>query len=516
MHISDLLEIPSFSGARFISGQKGGRNIIHAVGVIDLFNLIDANLSHISKYSNLNNKLLLSITFLSYPAEIQKKYISFLSSERVCGLVIYTTDMLPGKLSAEAIAMSNELNFPIILLQNNFISYSHVIWEIMQILIVSPMLFGTITEELEKHSDNPSIETLLNLIQTHFHLEVALFDWNFQMVYPTLSAGIPSITNIGKFLYLRPKGETMCTIEDTSVFYRFSRMLKPNNTCAYFAILSPIHPISDSIYQQVMAILHFFFTKYYKTEQRQNMLAQCLLSNDYQRAKQIAEHLGFDVKQLKNLVICTSSSSLPWEQIELSSAFDHFFYKKNIEVYSFPFDAGIAFFLKDNAETQETHTYAKELCEMIKESFNINTVMFCFRISTINKAHTYFEEFRAHSDAIKRIFPLVKVFDNRRFTLACGISSISKQAPSSLKYFMDILTHLLKASDLQREFLETLQVFFLDADSNIEAAAKLLYLHKNTVKYRLQRASDILGFDIRRSPENFQLYMAIALHRLNL
>ena len=44
--------------------------------------------------------------------------------------------------------------------------------------------------------------------------------------------------------------------------------------------------------------------------------------------------------------------------------------------------------------------------------------------------------------------------------------------------------------------------------------AELLYLHKNTVKYRIQRISDLLGYRPDRMPETVKLYQAVAVERL--
>ena len=48
----------------------------------------------------------------------------------------------------------------------------------------------------------------------------------------------------------------------------------------------------------------------------------------------------------------------------------------------------------------------------------------------------------------------------------------------------------------------------------VERTAELLFLHKNTVKYRLQRTAGRLGYPVGKMPETFALYTACALERL--
>ena len=45
-------------------------------------------------------------------------------------------------------------------------------------------------------------------------------------------------------------------------------------------------------------------------------------------------------------------------------------------------------------------------------------------------------------------------------------------------------------------------------------AAEMLFLHKNTIKYRLQRIADLLGYRLGKMPETIELYRSAAVYRL--
>ena len=61
---------------------------------------------------------------------------------------------------------------------------------------------------------------------------------------------------------------------------------------------------------------------------------------------------------------------------------------------------------------------------------------------------------------------------------------------------------------------KTLAVFLLDGESSVTKTAQLLYLHKNTVKYRIKRIADLLGYHPAKMPEAAALYQAVAVQRL--
>ena len=51
-------------------------------------------------------------------------------------------------------------------------------------------------------------------------------------------------------------------------------------------------------------------------------------------------------------------------------------------------------------------------------------------------------------------------------------------------------------------------------DTTDSEMAQALFLHINTIKYRLQRISDLLGYRIGKMPETIELYRSAAIYRL--
>jgi len=63
------------------------------------------------------------------------------------------------------------------------------------------------------------------------------------------------------------------------------------------------------------------------------------------------------------------------------------------------------------------------------------------------------------------------------------------------------------------ELLETLSAY-LDSGRSLEATAKVLFVHPNTVRYRLKRISDVIGWDATGAHEAFVLQVALVLGSL--
>lgn len=68
--------------------------------------------------------------------------------------------------------------------------------------------------------------------------------------------------------------------------------------------------------------------------------------------------------------------------------------------------------------------------------------------------------------------------------------------------------------DGEPELIETLCSYLLDAQSELKTASELLYVHRNTVLYRLNKIKSLLGFDIAKMPQAYDIYMAVSLYRI--
>ncbi len=62
----------------------------------------------------------------------------------------------------------------------------------------------------------------------------------------------------------------------------------------------------------------------------------------------------------------------------------------------------------------------------------------------------------------------------------------------------------------QSDLLRTLRVY-LAANGNITATAELLFLHRNSVLYRLQRIEELSGLELREASVRLTLLVAFAL-----
>ena len=87
-----------------------------------------------------------------------------------------------------------------------------------------------------------------------------------------------------------------------------------------------------------------------------------------------------------------------------------------------------------------------------------------------------------------------------------------KSAPEEAENYINLLNPLLPYE--QECLLETLTTYYLDTSSEVKKTAQLLFVHRNTVQYRLTKIKSLLRKDISNMPDCIDLYLAVALKRL--
>ena len=130
-------------------------------------------------------------------------------------------------------------------------------------------------------------------------------------------------------------------------------------------------------------------------------------------------------------------------------------------------------------------------------------------------AGTAFALIQEARDAAAAIWPHQAVLDRYELALARSAAVIQEQDPVQRQEYsawFDPFKDLTPAK--RRQFLETLEVFVLDAGRSTQRTAELLGIHTNTVQYRLHRVEEKMGINLLQGPGAPGLVLALALRRL--
>ncbi|MBN2500655.1 MAG: helix-turn-helix domain-containing protein [Anaerolineales bacterium] len=82
-----------------------------------------------------------------------------------------------------------------------------------------------------------------------------------------------------------------------------------------------------------------------------------------------------------------------------------------------------------------------------------------------------------------------------------------------LKNFLEDVLGPLFSHDVNSQFIETLEAYF-EHKGNLSQTADALYIHRNTLSYRLERIADISGLNLNNPDIAFAVQLALRIHRM--
>ena len=110
------------------------------------------------------------------------------------------------------------------------------------------------------------------------------------------------------------------------------------------------------------------------------------------------------------------------------------------------------------------------------------------------------------------------IFQEQREVVAyskLGIARLIYELPKNLceMFLQEVFGEKLPDQDIDEEMQVTIRLFF-ENNLNISETARQLYLHRNTLVYRLERFEKLVGLDIRRFDDamTFQIAMMVLAH----
>ena len=137
----------------------------------------------------------------------------------------------------------------------------------------------------------------------------------------------------------------------------------------------------------------------------------------------------------------------------------------------------------------------------------------CSLLQKTSDARYAYEINQSYLDDAVRVFPLRPFFTLSEIEFVKECREIAAAGKESVRWYTCLLEPILAGRDGE-DIVRTLEVYLLDQNSSIIETAKALFVHKNTVKYRIQKAGDILGFHIGDVPQSKNLIYALSLQRI--
>ena len=160
--------------------------------------------------------------------------------------------------------------------------------------------------------------------------------------------------------------------------------------------------------------------------------------------------------------------------------------------------------------TEEWQAMAEKLFKAgARMSFNVGNIQ---GIEGVTNAFRVINETEAF---INLIFPYKRCFGKYELAMASNCVSICLNGGEVMRNYQELNKPFSQAkANKDRQLIDTLECFVLDAGLSTAKTARLMDVHVNTVQYRLKRIKEILGVDVSDNTVVPGLMMALAVSRI--
>lgn len=523
--VSALMNLPSLHRAKIVAGYGGLDRNVSSISVLEasMDDMLPIPRKDDSNW--LASSRLIITGFLNCPnnEERQCELVRRLIQDGEVGIIVYYVGVFVPRLGEKLKALCNENNFVLICMpEKDFtIRYGEVIVDVMDLIIRDRMEYMHFTNELlveisTMPQQQHSVDTMLQLISERLHISLVLTDNSYRVLnssaWPRRETQILE-ENLQHALHSQndrsqavlPSGWTVCR----------SPISSDNKQCMELFLFRDGHPLNREAMREVTDLVQLSVNLWESHHEEVAVigLIRAILQDEPLKMRGLAKIFGIDVSKLHAMGILHTDD----REHSVSSALQMQIEERLKQEYDIALSGihdGHLIFLTDNPSSiANEEVMLQDILEIARKEHPSCTLTFLSHLDTTAETAAAFSNFQNALADARKIFPMRKIFHRQDLEFATMCRNQISGGTDGVQKKLSVLRHISSETDGD-EFLDTLAVFLLDtACSHVETGQKL-YLHKNTIKYRIRRCSDLLGLRIGSFPESFPAFEALAIRRL--
>ena len=510
--LEELMKLPSLQGATVVAGKRALEREIMSLSFLEACDMSQLRRNVLKPDEYFLGELdITSLYTIKDDPEKQCELIKGMHDLGVVGIIVYYVGVFVPRLDDSFLQTANEINFAIIQMPVNDtnIRFNEAVTEISQMLFeyrnseFEPLIMRKLSE-VPKWSQ--TIETALKMLADALNSNVVITNGRNEIEY---GARWPrnSELNLAE------------SINGTEKIYEgsiFSVELgeKNNNEWAKdrydLWLVKERGQLTDKQLQQakdvVENVLDIWGTSslhvtYYS-------LIWGILNNESDRSQRVASKFGIDIKKINVMWIVSINSIGDFK--EVIDNLDEYLKECYEEVVIDHIDDHIVVMCGGYKRDKAENNVCNEWLDGDFAKKQIETVVYCPKMNELADFGRSYRLVIMHRLALRKVFPNLRFFSLVKceyvVKTARGLEDNSNTSSDLLGFLNPVKKN--------EELMHTLCTYLLDAQRDLQKTSELLFVHRNTVKYRLKRISEILGCNLLSYDECFAYYLACIAYRL--
>ncbi len=522
--VSDLLHLPSLCHASVIGGRGGLNKIVTSISVLEAVDtrvLVDGLFQ---KGEFFGSEIVIT-GFLNCldDVECQCANIRRLAEGGEVGLILFYVGIYLPAVDKRLVALADELDFVLIQMPGlKNLRYGEVISDVTEYIfhdqeknefIVSDILARV--SRLPEHLR--TIRSVLRMLSSQVHASVVLTDdaWHILnlIAWPqNMGAALEGCQHTWG-AYAGKGSQPFAPIPGSQV-YHFT--LWPDGGAAmHLFLIREGLGLNQRIQEQTADLVRISINIWGRGHGAVAIheLIRAILQDDPIKMRRLSDVFHIDVANIQEMWIIHAASP---QRLDASKAdvkrFCHVLEACTDTQFADRYDGQVLLFSSRPSSERAAEEALEEML-VIAGQDPLVSVCRCYGLeNTMDVRQAYL----CHQDYLpdaRKIWPRKRIFSLGELMFARECHQQVEQGEEYLGRCSKYLDRLQSCSG-EWDVAETLGVYLIDMDANVTRTAQAMFLHKNTVKYRLRAISDMLGFHPNKMPDNIQLYQSLAIRRL--
>ena len=520
--VQNLLKLPSFRGAQVVAGQNRLSQTVSSLSVlevadVDFFSQI---IPTVQEEWYAEELVISSFYSIKDSVEQQCRTIQYLHDLGEVGLILYYVGIIIPDISVEVLQLAESLDFIIICMPRNDYSlrYNEVIYEVMEAIVSNQnMNEHFVNESLEKVTRLPehlrSVEITLKLLSDRIKANIVLVNSHLDIINRVMwprNSTLDVTSLVQSMASSLLNGRIEQEVPASSCFVEHRRVHQKNGDSLYLFLIkenTKLPPKTvDQISEVVQVAINLWGDKH--NEVSEYALVKAIVNDESEKMRRLATRLHIDISavQMMWLVYMEDLSEEKRIREDLKAHLSQYYKTAVIQTI----DRCIVVLLGNCSYKYNEFEIAGEYIEATVLGSEISSVVYSPRMRNTQDVRRMYQLVNSVGKNVHRIYRSRRLYTAAEVRSMKRAIDLSKQGEEVIEECLSVIEPIIDDPDA----LDTLTTFLLDAKGNMDECSKLLFVHKNTVKYRIKKISDLLGYDITIHSESYDIYTACMVYRL--
>ncbi len=521
--IEQALRLPSLRRAEVAGGAGGLDKPVLSVSVLECSETSE-ELDYL--YQNIDHAegelAITSFYGIRNNVELQLETMKKLAGIGIVGLVLYYVGIVVPGIDDRLVRLADSMDFPLICMppDDSNIRYSETISEVMEAVIKDQMNEKNYSMELlaqmsKLSEEQRTVDSMLYLVSNRLHVTVVLTDAEKHLLAMAAwpRSNKPDWKELKK--HVPESGQTYRSFlfgNHITHVYREDMNDGPESNFSLF-MFSESKTIETLLWHQAADGISMGMSLWGKNHDRMGLreLVRAIIKDEPIKMRRIADLYHINISEINDMLIVHSikNDNLSSYRNEILNISADYAQIKMCE----PYENDILLFYTGQPVLSDLENWSLAVEEYFRAIDKDVCITRCNNLQDTTDVKNAYYSNQAYIADARTVFNNKNVFSlpEIEFIKSCRI--ITDSGEESIERYLSSLRWLAESKDGDA-LIETLTSYFLDNKTNISETAKSLFVHKNTIKYRLRKISNILGIRIGEMPGSQNILYAVAIWRL--